>query len=186
MPKGWPLSFFGMFRGRPGSPLRVCGYLDDHAERACTANPGYLAAAFDAVGFSAYDDAMLSQVRELMAAAPGVIDFQFDIYPDGSIGRTFAIDAQFGIAQPKAVWASFEHGASTGVMRLLEQWGAADCRWKESIRSAFARALPVETGDGTMGLYALTLMPQWVKARWIDGVLQPAKLYHIASAGFLE
>jgi hypothetical protein len=29
-------------------------------------------------------------------------------------------------------------------------------------------------------------MPQWVKARWIDGVLQPAKLYHIASAGLLE
>ena len=35
MPDGWPLSFFGMFRGRPGSPLRVCGYLGD-AEKAAS------------------------------------------------------------------------------------------------------------------------------------------------------
>jgi len=39
MPAGWRPAFFGMFRRRPDSPLRVCGYLsiggleNDTAER---------------------------------------------------------------------------------------------------------------------------------------------------------
>ena len=186
MPKSWPLSFFGMFRGRPCAPLRVCGYLAPREREECAVDPDHLAAAFDTVGFSAYNDAMLSQVSALMAAAPGCVDFQFDVYPDGSIGHTFAIDVQFGVEQPKAVWASFDHGPGWGVMNLLEQWGAADSRWKASVQAAFARALPIETAVGERGLYAFSIMPQWVKARWINGLLQPAKLYHLAHSGLLD
>lgn len=186
MPKGWQLSFFGMFRGRPGTPLRVCGYLDGLERRACGTGRERLAAVFDAVGFRSYDKAMLSQVSALMAAAPGCVDFQFDIFPDGSIGPAFAIDVQFGIERPAAVQASFEHGPDARVMRLLEGWGAADSRWRTVSYAAFARAIPVESKSGGAGSYALTLMPQWVKARWVDGVLQPAKLYHLAHAGLLE
>ena len=185
MPQGWPLSFFGMFRGRPGSPLRVCGYLGEAEKTACAADPEHLAAAFDAAGFDAYDHAMLSQASELMAAAPGGIDFQFDVFPDGEIGPTFAIDVQFGIEGPKAVRASFEDGPGATVMGLLEGWGAADDRWREAARSAFARALPVKLGGGGAGRYAFTLMPQWAKARWTGGVLQPSKLYHLVHAGLL-
>ena len=185
MPEGWPLSFFGMFRGRPGSPLRVCGYLANDEKEACMQDPGRLASAFEQIGFHAYDDAMLEQVSALMTAAPGTVDFQFDIYPDGELGSVFAIDAQFGIAQPEAVRASFESGPGAGVMELLEGWGAADGRWKTAIESAFARALPIELDDGEAGRFAFTLMPQWVKARWKDGVLQPSKLYHLARANLL-
>ncbi|MBQ9044037.1 MAG: hypothetical protein IJ111_14630 [Eggerthellaceae bacterium] len=119
-----------MFRGRPGSPLRVCGYLGDAEKAACAADLEHLAAVFDAAGFAAYDGAMLSQVSALMAAAPGG-------------------------------------------------------RWRKAVRSAFARALPVEL-EGGIGRYAFTLMPQWAKARWTGGELQPAKLYHFAHAGLLE
>ena len=185
MPEGWPLSFFGMFRGRAASPLRVCGYLDSAEKDACAQDASQLAAAFNAIGFSAFDDAMLSQISKLMSAAPGSIDFQFDIYPDGSLGDTFAIDVQFGIEQPEAVHANFESGPGSRVMGLLEGWGAADDRWKLAIRSAFARAIPVELDDGTLGRFAFTLMPQWVKARWTGCALQPAKLYHLAHAGTL-
>ena len=44
----------------------------------------------------------------------------------------------------------------------------------------------VELDGGDTCRYAFTLMPQWTKARWIDGVLQPAKLYLIAKAGMLS
>ena len=186
MPDGWALSFFGTFRGRPGSPLRVCGYLDSDEKRACAQDPGHLAGAFDAAGFSSYDGAMLGRVCALLAAAPGSVDFQFDVFPDGRLGPTFAIDIQFGIERPEAVCATFETGAGARVMGLLEGWGAADGRWKLAVQSAFARALPVGLDGGGVGRFAFTLMPQWVKARWTEGVLQPAKLYHFAHAGLLE
>ena len=186
MPQGWPLSFFGMFRGRPSSPLRVCGYLSDAEVKACAQDPSRLPAVFDAIGFEAYDDAMLAQARELMATGPFSVDFQFDIYPDGQMGDTFALDVQFGIEQPHAVRESFATGVAGSVMRLLEQWGAADERWHLAPQAAFARSIPVEREDGTLGPYAFTVMPQWVKARWRNGVLQQSKLYYLGNAGFTD
>ena len=186
MPVGWPLSFFGLFRGRPGSPLRVCGYLDRDEQDACAKDPSRLAAAFDAIGFSAYDDAMLAQASAVFQIAPGATDFQFDVYPDGSLGPTFAIDVQFEIAQPEAVCAAFENGASGRFMELLEDWGVSDARWRPAIQSAFARALPVGLDDGGKGRFAFTLMPQWAKVRWTDCALQPSKLYHLAHCGLVN
>ncbi|MDO4806057.1 MAG: hypothetical protein Q4A07_02290 [Coriobacteriales bacterium] len=183
MPKGWPLSFFGLFRGRPGTPMRVCGYVDRAEQKACAADPSRLARAFDEVGFCAYDTAMLEQVCALLDTAPCATDFQFDVYPNGQIGTTFAIDASFAIEQPHAVRASFENGPDARLMRLLEKWGIADGRWRLVADAAFARSIPVELDDGSVGRFAFTLMPQWVKARWRDGVLQPAKLYHLGGAG---
>lgn len=185
MPEGWALSFFGMFRGRPGSPLRVCGYLHKEELDACTESPAYLAGVFDKVGFTAYDDAMLEQVCALFAAAPEGCDFQFDVYPDGNLGNIFAIDVKFGIEQPAAVRASFADGPVARVMGMLEDWGAADGRWKLAGDAAFARSLPIQNEDGSKGKYSFVLMPQWLKARWADGVLQPAKLYHFMQAGVL-
>lgn len=185
MPEGWPLAFFGLFRGRPGSPLRVCGYISDNEVRACAADPAHLAAIFDQIGFASYDEAMLAQVAMLMDAAPGSVDFQLDVYDDGHVGDTFAIDIKFGIEQPQTVRASFEDGSASRVLGLLESWGAADKRWKLAGDAAFARSLPVELEDGSLGRFGFTLMPQWVKARWIAGVLQPSKLYHYANAAVL-
>ena len=186
MPKGWPLSFFGMFRGRVGAPLRVCGYLAHEEKLRCAESTQHTAETFDAVGFSAYDEAMLAQVSELMAMAPGSVDFQFDIWPDETIGDIFAIDVQYEIAQPSAVQASFAEGPVSRVMNLVEQWGAADGRWMLAGDAAFARALPVELDDGTIGKYGLTLMPQWMKVRWARGKLQPSKLYYLAHAGLTK
>lgn len=185
MPQGWPLSFFGLFRGRPDAPLRVCGYLGPDEQSRCVEDPGHLAVAFDQVGFSAYDEAMLGRVAELMAVSPGTVDFQFDVYDDGRIGSTFGLDVQFGIERPESVRATFEDGVGSSVMKLLESWGAADERWKLCADAAFARAVNVGLEDGGSGRFAFTLMPQWVKARWHDCTQQPSKLYHFAHAGLL-
>ena len=186
MPQGWPLSFFGMFRGRPNSPLRVCGYLDADQKDACASDPQQLAQTFEEIGFTAYDDRMLSRVSTLMDIAPDVVDFQFDIFPDGSIGSTFAIDIQFGIERPALVKKSFDQGPASHVVGQLEQWGAADERWHLAADATFARALPIELDDGSYRRYAFTLMPHWIKARWTDGALQPSKLYCLAHAGLLD
>ena len=186
MPTGWPLSFFGMFRGRSGSPLRVCGYLNSDTQRACAHEPQLLATVFDEIGFSAYDENMLAQISALLAAAPGTTDFQFDVYPDGTLGDTFAIDIQFGVEQPEAVRVTFEDGPGARLMNLLEGWGAADGRWRLGAQAAFARAISVELDGGEVGRYAFSLLPQWAKARWTNCALQPSKLYLSASADLLK
>lgn len=185
MPKDWALSFFGLFRGRPEFPLRVCGYLGPDEKDACAHDAGHLPAIFDAIGFEAYDDAMLAQMREVMAMAPGSLDFQFDVFPDGRLGDVFALDVQYEIARPDVVRESFEHGPIFQVMNLVERMGAADGRWRLAADAAFARAIPAVREDGTIGRYSFTLMPQWMKVRWKAGLIQPSKLYYLGSAGFL-
>lgn len=182
MPKGWPLSFFGMFRGRPGSPLRVCGYMDKAEKEACAEEPAHLAAAFDAIGFTAYSDAMLAEVGAIMGAAPGPTDFQFDVFPDGRIGSVFAVDVQFGLKQPASVRASFSDGSTARLLDLLQDRGVVDERRNLAAGASFARALPIEREDGTSAKCSFTLLPQWLKVRWTDGVLQPAKLYYLGSS----
>ena len=185
MPAGWELSFFGLFRGRPASPLRVCGYLGKEQNEACANDPRYLAKIFDEIGFAAYDDKMLEQASQLLAVNPVGADFQFDVYPDGSLGDVFAIDVQFQIQRPEMVRASFEEGLGARAMHLYERLGVADARWKLVPEMAFARAIPARGANGEMGRYAFTLVPQWSKLRWKAGVLQPAKVYALGGAGFL-
>ncbi len=43
LPKGWHPHFFGLFRGRPDAPFRVCGYLSDEEQELCARDPGRLA-----------------------------------------------------------------------------------------------------------------------------------------------
>ena len=182
MPEGWPLDFFGFFRGRPGSPLRVCGYMDRAEQKRCAEDPAHLETAFSRSGFTAFDKTMLSQVSRLLAAVPEGVDFQFDLLPDGTLGETFAIDASFGIKRTEEVLASFRDGPAARLMQLLESWGIADSRWKTAAGMAFTRGIPVEDDAGREGLFALVLTPNWLKVRWRGGVLQPAKLYAAGEA----
>ena len=186
MPPGWDLSFFGLFRGRPQSPLRVCGYLGETEKDACGQDPARLKAVFDEIGFCAYDDAMLSQVCTLLQTSPKTCDFQLDVYPDGHLGDTFAIDSSFKIERPELVSDSFKRGPFAKLFGLFEQWGIADERWKLAADAAFARGLPVEREDGSKGVVSLVLLPQWVKARWRNRVLQPAKLYYLGSSDVID
>jgi len=186
MPAGWAPAFFGMFRGRPGSPLRVCGYLNREERQRCAENPSCLAEVFRQTGFRAYDDGMLHRIAALLALAPHDADYQFDIYPDGRIGDTFAVDVGFGLKESEKLKSSFARGACGEVLQMLEAWGAADARWHLAAGTCLTRALPAEDENGQIKDYALTVTPQWVKARWRGGVLQNAKLYCRGSAGILR
>ena len=186
MPDEWSLSFFGLFRGRPNTPLRICGYLSSEEMGACANDPQRVAATFDKIGFRAYDQRLVDDVVRLFSAKPNAGDFQFDVMNNGELGGTFALDIQFDIQQPTEVRESFDSGIASRVMGLLAEWGIADERAELVPQATFARSLPMERRDGTLGRYSFTLMPQWVKVRWCDGVLQPAKMYFLATAGFLD
>lgn len=186
LPAGWRPQFTGLFRRRPGTPLRVCGYLGDEERAACAEDPRYVAGIFKQAGFSATNEEMLGQIVELTQATSLSLDYQFDIYPDGTLGDTFSFDVQFEIETPRAVHESFYAGPASRIMQLFEDWGIADKRWEHIPQAAFARSIPVEREDGKMAKYGFSLMPGWAKVRWTNGVLQPSKFYFLAKAGILE
>ncbi|MBR3224603.1 MAG: hypothetical protein IKF78_04700 [Atopobiaceae bacterium] len=186
MPAEWQLSFFGLFRGRPNTGLRVCGYLSAAEMAACANDKARVRAAFDQAGFTAYDDALLNDVTRLLGIPSILGDFQFDVLPGGELGTTFALDIQFGIEQPEEVTKNFADGPASRIMRLLNEWGIADERAMLVPQATFARSLPMGRTDGSVEPYSFVLMPQWVKVRWCDGKLQPAKMYFLASAGFSD
>ena len=186
MPREWSLAYLGLFKGRAESPLRVGGYLGKDGYPVELDKPDYLAEVFDRIGFTAYDSRMLSQVADLIKFAPSTMDFQFDLYPDGTLGAAFSLEVKFDIARAETVRSSFEDGAGFQVMSLLERWGVADERWRLGVEATLARTVPVERSDGTIGRYAFVILPQWVKVRWRGAELQPAKLYHVADAGLLS
>ena len=185
MRKSWPLSFFGLFRGRPDSPLRVCGYLSPEERDVCGKDTGRIRHVFETAGFSAWDETMLRQICELLSAAPGEADFQFDIKADGACESMFAIDVRFAPLSSRNMAVSFDRGENRRLMKLLESWGIADERWKDGVALSFAKAFPVTLGDIETGCFALTLLPQWIKIRWIDNRLQASKLYLHMYAGLL-
>ena len=186
MPEGWPLAFFGLFRGRADAPLRVCGYLDPKEQQRCAEDPSRLKTVFDEIGFRAYDGPMLRQIAEVFAAAPGTVDFQFDILPDGTAGSMFALDVGFCKEQAEQIRSSFLDGPFSKVIGLFESWGAADSRWKQVSGIAFTRSVPVVDEDGRLQPFALLIQPHWIKIRWKGGVIQPSKVYCLAYAGFVD
>ena len=186
MPAGWPLAFFGLFRGRTDAPLRVCGYLDNDEIQRCAQDPARIEEVFRKTGFTAYDSGMLSRISALLAAAPGTVDFQFDLLPDGTPGDMFALDISLGVQQAEKVRASFRDGADGKIMGILEDWGIADGRQVLIAGMSFTRSIPVRDGEGNLRRYALVLNPVWVKVRWRGGKIQPAKMYCMAHAGLME
>ena len=186
MPGGWPLAFFGLFRGRTDSPLRVCGYMDPAEKQRCAENPSRLKTVFSSVGFNAWDDLMLSRIAAALAAAPSTVDFQFDILPDGTLGSTFALDIGFRTEPSETIRSSFLGGPFAEVMNLFESWSAADSRWKLVSDISLTRSIPVEDEEGRTRPFALVLQPHWIKIRWTEGVLQNSKMYCLAHAGLAD
>ena len=183
MSKDWKLSYFGLYKGRPGLPLRISGYMSREQIVSCVEAPDSLIRLFNAAGFTAYDDQMIREICSVLAVSPQSVDYQFDIYPDGSVGDSFAIDTSFAIKQPEAVISAFHdpEGSGAGYFDLLQKWGIADERCKKGLEAVFAGALPMKEGALTLSVF-----PQWFKVRWISKKLQPAKMYMLAKAGYID
>ena len=183
MSPGWELSYLGMFGGREGSPLRVGGYVGAAEKKRCLDDPARIGRILQSAGFSAYDGQVLTQAARVMRFAPGNVDFQFDVLPDGRLGDAFALEVYFDCGSSAGARDSFTEGAGAQVVSQCREWGVADKRAEHMVDMAFMRAVPVKTTDGGQALFYFKIMPCWLKLRWVGGVLQPAKMYFFMMAG---
>ncbi len=184
MPKRWPLSFFGMFRGRPNYPLRICGYLHQEEINLCAASSDQIKKTFESVGFKAYNEDMIAQIALLLVEAREGADFQFDIFPDKSFSKTFAIDVNLNLRKKEKLSKALGEGELQGLRKLFDDWNIVDDRFDTAFGIATAKAVPYLTPEEKISFYKLIIIPQWIKFRWTDGVIQPAKLYCLAMAEF--
>ena len=184
MPEGWPPAYVGLFPGRPGTPLRIGGYLGRDELCHCAEDPAHLAECFRQAGFSAFDANMLRRCCEFMELAPSA-DFQFDIMPDGSLGDTFGLSLSFNETRPRQARECMESGYGGAIMELLQGWGLADDRWKLIAGTAFARHVGYEREDGTEGRFALAIRFNYAKVKFTACEPRPAKFYLTCTAGDL-
>ena len=185
MPGGWPPAYVGLFPGRKGTPLRIGGYMDSSEMRHCIDDPAHLAAAFDTIGFTAYDVPMLNRCAELMALAPNV-DFQFDIMADGTMGDTFGLSLSFNETKPWQARECMESGYGAELMNKLQQWGLADDRWKLIAGAAFARHIGFERANGSEGRFALCVLFNYAKIKFTAAEMRNSKFYLRLEAGELS
>lgn len=122
MPEGWPPAYVGLFPGRPGTPMRIGGYMSRAELARCADDPAHLGECFRAIGFTDFDDAMLKRCAEFMRLALS-IDFQFDILPSGRLGDTFGLSLSFNETMPREAKACMESGHGAALMRTLQGWG---------------------------------------------------------------
>ena len=182
MPEEWQISYFGFMPGKPEYPLRVGGYLDTDEMRSCARNPGLLAERFDKIGFSAYNEDMLRQIADLLAAAPEQCDYQFNVLPDGRLSDVFDLEIKTDIDDPARVNESFSNGTVKQMLDILGRMGIADGR-REKCGFAFGRTVPFENAEGVPEPFVFLLMPQWTKARWKGGKPLTSKMYYYGHAG---
>ncbi len=184
MPEGMPPAYIGLFPGREGSPMRIGGYMNKGLLREIAERPALLGECFDSAGFKAYDESMLEYCREIFACAPG-IDFQFDIYQDGTLGDVFGLSFSFNDFLPRQAEECMRSGLGAEFMTLLEHRGLADDRWKMIAGAACGKGIPFERSDGSFGMFAMVIRFNYAKIKFNAGKAVSAKFYLLMQADLL-
>ena len=179
----WPLSLFGLFRGRKNSPLRISGYLTKEEKEAYAFNPSAVAGVFDAIGFKAYSSEMLSQVSEVIGIAPDALDFQFDVYPDYTLGDKFSLDVQIKERHPEAITDALSTGPLSEMISMWKDLGVLDERFKLVKESTMKQSFPIIKNNGLPGEYILEERPKWMKITWKDARPVLSKCYCLIWGG---
>lgn len=184
LPKGLPASYIGLFPGREGTPLRIGGYMGRILQTDAARDPKSLGDCFDRIGFHAYDGAMLEKCGQILSLSPDV-DFQFDLFPDGSLGDVFGLSMSFNSVSPRQAAAWMEAGPGRDMMLLLQSWGLADDRWKLLPAATLSKGIPVTGPDGEKRLLGLAVRFNYAKVKFRAGAPVSAKFYLKLHAGLL-
>ena len=172
LPHGWFACYAGVFPTRPQHNLRVeCIPAKPH-QQAYVRDSGLLEEHLRQVGMTAFDDDLISRCRYL-ADTPFFLEFQFDVEPDGSAGKTFGASLRFASPSEAGEWKSFDpNGPAGDLMHTLEDWGLADERWHRMAETAYTMRARKGSDDFTMYCF-----PTFIKLRWRDGSILDAKAY---------
>ncbi|MBR4807975.1 MAG: hypothetical protein IKZ65_05740, partial [Lachnospiraceae bacterium] len=151
--------------------------IDKKEMLSCASDPDRIIKVFKAAGFTAYDDTMIDNMCSIFRVSPDSTDFQFDIYPDGSIGEVFSLSALYELRRREETLAAFYDGDDSRYIALLTEWGLADDRWKQVVDTVYSGTLPLPAGD-----ISFIAFPQAFKVRWRGGELVPSKAYVMVKA----
>jgi hypothetical protein len=177
--------YIEMFPGREGTPLRIGGYIRKKTSAAIGADPTFLGKQFKSIGFSSYNGEMLDFCTELIRQIP-MADFQFDIWPDGSLGDTFGLSLSFNDVRPGDAAACMETGSGAQIMRLLCENKLADNRYQMIAGASQAKVFPVEDENGGLIPLALIIRLNYAKVKFRAGVPRLAKFYYMACARLID
>ena len=166
LPDGWHTWYTGAHTGRKGKPLRIGSFLAEDLKNRCAKNIGLFEETLAAVGFPApLSPAMREKLRELFNF-PFPIDIQVDIMEDGRAGDTLGVSLTTGGVGRNALAASFESGAARDVMRLWEEWGVADKRWKRIPDATFQVSTTLRSRENARQRFVLSGGLGFLKVRF--------------------
>lgn len=175
LPEGWFACYVGVFPRRREPFLRVECIPRIRQQHAYAKDPALLAEHLRSIGFEGMGPTLLDRCQSL-ARIPFRLEFQFDVTPEGTAGRTFGASVRFASPPGSEAWASFDaEGAAGELMRQVEAWGLADDRWRLLPGTMFAKRARM-AGESCM----LWCRPTFLKLRWRDGEPLDAKAYLVA------
>ena len=180
LPESWHIWYFGVHPGRPGAPIRVDCFVDKSAKRAYATEPARFEEDLQQAGF-AVEGSTARCVGAEVAMSPFGMELQFDILPDGALGQTMGVSAQFPLSAANTARLLWEPtGGAARLMEFSVRSHVADTRWRCIRDTMFSTA--VQNGSTLQALYCVPVFAKFrVRAdRFLD-----AKVYLQAGAAGL-
>ncbi len=184
LPSHMSSAYIAIFPGRPEAVTRMGGYMNAETSNAIAESPEFLRSSFEAAGFKAWNDEMLSLCRALYSAA-GATDFQFDICPDGSLSDTFGLNISLNHVRPADALRCTKEADEKAIFAKLKQYGLIDERYKKLPGASFAKGFPGTRYDGSAGLLALSSRFSYVKVKFKGGKPVTTKFYMLMKAAVI-
>lgn len=183
LPSAWLPWYVGLFPERLESGVRVGSFVTTGRQREYASDQTALAADLASVGFEAFDDAMLEHICAL-AALPFELELQLDATYEGT-GSTLSVDLVLKAKSADSMHGTFLSGTPyANACNMLESWHAADERWHHIAGASLSRLVPLGQKNGRAAL-ALTSSPAFIKTKWTNTLIQPAKVYMDCSTKLL-
>ena len=173
--EGWFACYTGVFPGRRGHNMRVECIPRYELQQAYAGDAGLLEEDLRQVGLDELGTTLVPRCMQF-AAMPFQLEFQFDIESDGGVGSTFGASLRFAQPPGEDTWECFDPNGSAGeLMRLVEEWGLADDRWRLFTDATFAMGVTHKGEHVTLYCF-----PAFIKLRWRNGEPLDAKAYFMA------
>ena len=183
VPKDWSHIYYGLFKGRAASPVRLDYFVNEEQQRIYAEDISIFGAHLKNLGFNAVNEEFLQRCKEI-ANLPFQMELQFNVLGvnklDSTIGVSSTLAPSNAFCQRNSVQVRelfSEGGNGYDLMKKIESWGLSDSRWQYIKAVSFNKYLRL----GKVSLHILNL-PIFLKVRWREGKMLDAKLYFIASA----
>jgi len=184
LPEGWYARYTGVFPGRDTNNTRMEVEPFTPEARRALSDPAYVRRWLDELGFTAYDDAMLSDLARL-AAIDTPVSIQFDFLPDGSFLPVLSLLSMVENVRPDVSPLFAEDGALRRTCELYREMGAGDDRWQLLEACCFTARRGFRMSDGGIELRFNHCFPCCTKAKWREGRRTPAKFYLLLDASWV-